>query len=313
MLKCFEYPMVYLRLYNLLQIPYIMKSAAFRSFVLLVLFVTFFMDRTVYAQTGTFTEYLEVNCNTDTTIKGLGYPTWVIPVIVKKPSLGFAIIESDGIYSALRYTAAPCVKGNDTIIVSCARATQIQCDTGIYIFTISCNEVIDYTISHALSCRDSASTYLSGFGVAEIIEGPNHGKARIDRGLTDLDSLVYYPDSSYQGLDYIKLSLFGGAIRYLLIYQIECKLPNASKNIDENEELVIYPNPVKDFFFIKRTELSSLIGINLVNALGVQLNVKYDVIDGGVLIDVNRFPPGRYSVIIREKSRIKSYAMLIAE
>jgi len=90
----------------------------------------------------------------------------------------------------MKYTAPPCFKGSDTIVVLCAKATQISCDTGIYILNINCNEVTNHTEVYNIKCADHATTYLSGFGVAQIKDGPKHGAAIIYRGFTDLDKLL---------------------------------------------------------------------------------------------------------------------------
>lgn len=85
----------------------------------------------------TFTESHELLCGDSVHINQLGYPTWNMPVIVTVPSHGTAVIAGEGSYSLI-YESATDFQGLDTVVVECAHATQITCDTGIYVFHISC-------------------------------------------------------------------------------------------------------------------------------------------------------------------------------
>ena len=85
-----------------------------------------------------FTEPHTINCDSTIVIGQLGYPTWVVPTIITSPTNGNATIVSDGVWSALAYTPNPNFIGVDTVIVECAEATQITCETGMYIFNVDC-------------------------------------------------------------------------------------------------------------------------------------------------------------------------------
>lgn len=85
----------------------------------------------------TFTETREIVCGDSVHVGQLGFPTWSMPTIVIEPAQGTAEITGDLWYS-LVYQSAADFEGLDTVVVACAHATQITCDTGIYIFHISC-------------------------------------------------------------------------------------------------------------------------------------------------------------------------------
>ncbi|QQS29445.1 MAG: hypothetical protein IPM47_00390 [Sphingobacteriales bacterium] len=85
-----------------------------------------------------FTEIHEISCDSIIYIGDLGYPTWVTPTIIDPPSNGNATIVPDGLWSALVYNPYQGFIGSDTVIVECAEATQITCQTGMYIFNVDC-------------------------------------------------------------------------------------------------------------------------------------------------------------------------------
>lgn len=260
---------------------------------------------------NSFTKTDTIFCGDSITYKNLGYPSWVIPEIINPPQYGNAMIKTDGVYSSMQYNAPPCFRGMDTIIVLCAKATQVSCDTGIYILYINCNEVADHVEVHSLSCGDSASTYLSGFGVAQIAGGPFHGEAKLYRGLSDLDSLVYYPDSLFSGMDYIKLSLLGGILKNLIIYHVHCKLPSDVKEF-HNEVLNIFPNPVtrdKLFIYGRNQTIKKLC---IINSLGTPVAVHFTESSDAILVDVGNLTNGWYSVIVQEpfKNSVKRFIIM---
>ncbi len=96
------------------------------------------------ATAQTFTEVHELTCGDSLHIGSLGYPTWNMPVIVNGPAQGEALIGGD-LWYTLIYQSDDHFEGLDTVVVQCAHATQITCDTGIYVFHIGCptNAVVD--------------------------------------------------------------------------------------------------------------------------------------------------------------------------
>ena len=87
----------------------------------------------------TFTETYEMDCDSALLVTGLGFPTWVTPEIVQWPLHGTASIYMDNsLWHTLQYQPEPGFNGIDTVVVDCAHATQITCETGIYIIHVSC-------------------------------------------------------------------------------------------------------------------------------------------------------------------------------
>lgn len=104
---------------------------------LLLLFFTIIISTVCRA--GTFAEIHNISCQQSLTIGHLGYPTWNTAKIIKGPTNGSAkITNSRASFDTLVYQPKANFHGTDTIIVVCARATQISCDTGYYIINVSC-------------------------------------------------------------------------------------------------------------------------------------------------------------------------------
>lgn len=91
-----------------------------------------------------FTETYSINCDSTLLIGQLGYPTWVVPTIITPPANGSAAILTDGLWSTLQYIPNPNFNGTDTVVVECAHATQITCETGTYIINIDCTNSAGY-------------------------------------------------------------------------------------------------------------------------------------------------------------------------
>lgn len=92
-----------------------------------------------FFQIDTFTEHIALPCDSTVLIPGLGYPTWNTPVIVLEPKHGAAILLGTGaFYDTLSYQPEAGFSGQDSVVVDCAHATQITCETGIYVFDVSC-------------------------------------------------------------------------------------------------------------------------------------------------------------------------------
>ncbi|MBI5913777.1 MAG: Ig-like domain-containing protein [Bacteroidetes bacterium] len=86
-----------------------------------------------------FTETHDITCDSTLLIAGLGYPTWVTPEIVQSPVHGTAaIVLENSLWHTLQYTPMPGFNGTDTVVVECAHATQVTCETGIYIIHVLC-------------------------------------------------------------------------------------------------------------------------------------------------------------------------------
>ncbi len=91
------------------------------------------------ASAGSFTENHTVVCGETLRLGAVGYPTWNEAQIIQAPANGVAgIVQGSTAADSLIYHAAPNYMGIDTLIVLCAHATQITCDTGIYIIETTC-------------------------------------------------------------------------------------------------------------------------------------------------------------------------------
>jgi hypothetical protein len=90
------------------------------------------------ASAGTFTEYHTVTCGSMLQLGRVGYPTWNQAVVIQAPAHGEAIVQTINFVDSLFYQSAGNYSGVDTFIVACAHATQITCDTGIYIVQTTC-------------------------------------------------------------------------------------------------------------------------------------------------------------------------------
>lgn len=91
------------------------------------------------ALAGSFTVYHTVTCGETLMLGAVGYPTWNEAIIIQAPANGVAgIIQGITSADSLVYLAATGYMGTDTFVVACAHATQITCDTGIYIIETTC-------------------------------------------------------------------------------------------------------------------------------------------------------------------------------
>ncbi|MEK7255395.1 MAG: T9SS type A sorting domain-containing protein, partial [Bacteroidota bacterium] len=93
-----------------------------------------------------FFETHEISCDSTLLVPGLGYPTWVTPEIVQPPKHGEASLSLDSsLWHTLKYVPEAGFEGTDTVVVECAHATQITCETGIYIIHVTCVNVAPET------------------------------------------------------------------------------------------------------------------------------------------------------------------------
>ena len=105
----------------------------------LIYLLLFMVGWHVTALGGTFYEYHSINCGATLELGAVGFPSWITATVVKAPAHGQALILTGGPFpDSMAYLSDTGYFGQDTFIVACAHATQITCDTGIYIITISC-------------------------------------------------------------------------------------------------------------------------------------------------------------------------------
>jgi len=247
----------------------------------------------------TFTEVHPITCGDTVYIGNLGYPTWNVADIVRHPALGHAILLGDFIpANLLEYTSPPCVVGRDTVVIACAHATQITCDTGIYIFEMTCPENIDPVYPTTLACNDSVYVdNLSGWWAPEIIQHAQNGEARIILEPTDGAGVFYRPNPGFEGLDYVKVQInFGDTLLYL--FQVYCDL-TVGGQVVHTPPLSFYPNPVGRQLFIQ--DSGNLLEAQVFNLQGQICPALATDRAGGYLIETGHLPPGFYFVVIRTR------------
>jgi len=147
-----------------------------------------------------FTEHIFLNCASTAVIDHLGYPTWVTPTIIGFPLHGTATIHPDGqqLWSELHYAASLGYAGTDTVIVECAHATQITCETGTYIFHIVCGtSPLHYYYDMVCDSLTALGQYSGSFGMPpQLIIPPVHGNALIEGTL-----ISYIANQGFSGAD----------------------------------------------------------------------------------------------------------------
>lgn len=248
----------------------------------------------------TFTEVHAITCGDTVYIGNLGYPSWNVADIVTLPALGHAILLGDFIpANLLEYTSPPCVVGRDTVVIACAHATQITCDTGIYIFEMTCPENIDPVYPTALACNDSVYVdNLSGWWAPEIIQQAQNGESRIVLEPTDGAGVFYRPNPGFEGLDYVKVQINNGGDTLLYLFQVYCDL-TVGGQVVHTQPLIFYPNPVGQHLFIQ--DAGNLLDAQVYNLHGQACPVRAADRTGGYLIETGHLPGGYYFVVIRTK------------
>ncbi|MBK8555161.1 MAG: T9SS type A sorting domain-containing protein [Lewinellaceae bacterium] len=265
-------------------------------FVLLMAFGLF--AGTLRAQ-GTFTETHTIDCGDTLTIGSLGYPTWNDPHIIQPPKWGFARLLGDfAPPNILEYQAPPCFVGMDTLVIECAHATQITCDTGIYIFNVVCFAPFTTAFTYQINCNDSLYTgNLSGWFGPQISAGPNHGMAKIIFEPTDGAGVKYIPEPNFEGLDYVKVTTTFGDFLYL--FQVSC----TASSVTEKRLLpmVLSPNPAQQFVQITGPE--RLEEVWIFDQLGRIMPAQ---ITNGNVILLNGYPAGVYQILATDGKQLFS-------
>lgn len=259
---------------------------------------------------GSFTERHLMNCGYSVIIEGLGYPTWNPAVIYKHAEMGYARVHGDNSNrQKLIYYAPECINTTDTVIVICARATQITCDTGYYIFEVTCARTGPIDISlHALKCNDTLIVEnLNAFQIPEIEMTPTHGQAKILYYPTDGAALWYVPNKNYEGPDYVKVKLRTGRT-WLYIINVRCKETNSIIENLKDDDLIYH-------FLNQQLTVSSsseIIRIQFYTLDGKELDYELTAInDNQVSIKFSHQYSGLVLGSIRTEKGIKNIKILI--
>lgn len=251
----------------------------------------------LHAVAQTFTEIRNINCGDTAYVENLGYPTWNPPQLVELPNYGHAALLGDFIApNLLQYTAPPFFDGADTVVIECAYATQITCDTGVYVFNITCSQVISPVFATIVPCNDSVYIgNLSGWWAPQIQDQAQHGHARIVLEPTDGAGVAYRPDPGFEGVDAVTVSLMGGNQTWLYLFQVYCDL---TTSINEHREAapLVFPNPVGDRLFIKHKPTITYWFLSDLH--GVEYPVLLQHGEGDIAeIDLSAWPAGMYLLV----------------
>lgn len=251
------------------------------------------LSQTAFNQT--FTEVYQLTCGDTAYVSNLGSPTWGIAHIVERPAYGHAVLLGDFIpANLLEYTSPPCFAGSDTVIIECAHATQITCDTGIYIFQMTCPETSPQIHVREVLCNDSIYVdNLSGWQGPVITQAAQHGAAHIVLEPTDGAGVFYRPDQGFEGLDYVKvaLSFTGSGDTVLYLFQVYCEL-----TVDQQEAfskpLALFPNPAGEHLFIQYPNEFEV--IQLFDAQGRRQSTPMHYEAGQYRLEISHLPAGFY-------------------
>lgn len=246
----------------------------------------------------TFTENHNINCGDTIAIGGLGYPTWAIPEITQLPKHGYAKLLGDFIpANLLEYQAPQYFIGLDTVVIKCAHATQITCDTGIYVFNVGCSTVHE-TITVQVACNDTAIIEnLSGFAVPQIIEQPQHGQATVTFAPTDQAILTYIPDPSFEGPDNVLLSLFNGLDTVNYLFLVYCFLPTGTDNGPAIRHLSFFPQPAANTVYADGF-FESIKSVQVSDMTGRTISTNHTFTGDRLTLDVSALTPGIYTAKI---------------
>lgn len=250
----------------------------------------------LWCSAQTFTELRDINCNDTLQIGPLGYPTWSIPTFVELPKVGYAQLISEFPGAALmEYVSPPAYAGLDTVVVACAHATQITCDTGVYIFNIACPLVIEPVFFTQVLCNDTAYVdNLNAWFVPQITTPAAHGSSSIRFEPTDGAGVVYVPDQGFEGLDFVLVSVFNQQT-YMYIFQVYCDLITGTKDA-QVKPLSLYPNPAGNFFYFYSP--NPVAHITLVNSMGNRfIPTATRTQNDHYQIDISGYPDGVYYLI----------------
>lgn len=250
---------------------------------------------------GSFIEDHYIYCGAILELGPVGYPTWNPASIVQPPEHGRVFIFTDGPFpDSLVYKSDYGYLGVDTFVVECARATQITCDTGIYIIhVIGCPPIFAFTETHEITCDSTLLIPELGYPfwvVPEIIQAPSNGQATIlNLSSLDRDTLQYIPPPGFNGTDTVIVECAHATQVYCEtgIYIINVSCTNQSRESKPGLGLRFFPNPVVDVLLIECP--SSIERLLVTAATGLPIrNIRLPVPSRSVEVNVESLPSGWY-------------------
>lgn len=259
-----------------------------------------------------FTEQIKMQCNDSVIRDHLGYPTWNPATLFKKPHYGYAEIREDSSFRQILYYRPPIYfHGKDTLMVLCAKATQITCDTGIYLIDVDCNERVDSFIIINTACEVIDTFKIAYQSEAEIAEKHIHGQATMLFG-PEKDIILYQSEVGFKGQDYILLYLNQLKQHWLLIYNVACKDIIDTKNIftenNEHKTILVSNNLLSlEALNFRGTDLE----ISLTDLNGNQFKVEKDYQSGSRNIKLNLLQNGFYFLSYKSGKHINRQGFIL--
>lgn len=253
--------------------------------------IALFSYRALSAQ-GTFTEVIPLDCGDSTRTRTLGYPTWNPPQIVKKARFGRAFTDAS---NRLVYLSTPFYKGRDTVVVLCARATQITCDTGIFVFENRCANAAATVHVAYTPCRDTLCDYsMSSWGGPQWIQKPRHGAATISLSPVDGPAKLWYlPDPAFEGTDYGLVNYYSKL--HLVVLHVVCGLTGTAEM--PSLPLQPMPNPTADFVRIALDKAP--LSVLCVHSAGRLTSAPFTWAHDQLVLDLREVPSGLYYLCVQ--------------
>ena len=251
----------------------------------------------VFAQSGTFTEVHQIKCGESMSISPLGYPTWNDPKILRSAYYGDSKLIGDLVpANILIYTAPPYFTGSDTVIIQCAHATQITCDTGIYIFQITCDTSApdQQVFVFDAPCQDTMIIEnLSAWQIPQLHTAPQYGSAKVYTTPTDGAGLIYTAPNvpGFVGTEWVTVSGINGQI-YLYVFHIDCTTIGTAPEALPQASITASPNPATDYLALDtQFELREILIYDLLGRLHISTNQPR--------IEIADLPQGRYLLSVK--------------
>jgi len=251
----------------------------------------------------TYTERIQLHCNDSLIRDHLGYPTWNPATLLKKPHFGYAEIREDlSLRQSLYYKPPIYFHGFDTLIVLCAKATQITCDTGIYIIEVSCNTHIDSFIIINLKCNEVDTFKISNSYEAEIAERHVHGQASLLISVPE-DNLLYQSESKFAGQDYVLLYLNQLQQYWLIIYNVTCNISNAQNNAAASKwaQTIFVTDDILHLDFSNLDKLNQ--ELLLFDLSGRYFSLKKELQSNGLHLKLDQLPAGYYFLVYKSNKQ----------
>lgn len=267
---------------------------------------------------ATFTEEYYLYCGAVVELGPVGYPTWNPPGIVRPPQHGTALIFTTAPFpDSLIYKSDYGYLGVDTFVVACARATQITCDTGIYIMHIvGCPPVNAFEETHHISCDSTLLVPGLGYPVwvsPEIIGPPSNGQAVIlGADALTRDTLQYMPAPGFNGTDTVIVQCAFATQIYCETgyYIIDVDCTSLTQEHRQGFGLVAYPNPATGFIFVKASHEVHRVVVS--TPAGIPLrSMQPDVPAAELKISLQGLPPGCYFLTAWSGQAVESRAFFI--